>query len=290
MTGAAEVDRGSYVALLGLDGSGKSTIARGLTERLAARGHRPRFLRWRDIADQGDRADFPYLSLRQLLMEGWRVRYGGATDAASLRVQHGPLVFEDFKRAGLDRGPVSPTDIHSSGVVASAVLEFTAELLIHAEILSGYLSNGETVVTESFGYKNIMKALRVAKDIPRGDVSPDFIARTSEFIADAYSSRFLQPDVGVLLKVAPEECYRRITTRRSGVGALEDLGFAGRAGRSSFIELQGTLLAEYEQMAAGWGWHLVDLTDASAEEALDAVADVVIADLSSARSTADLRS
>src|SRR5512139_1928056 len=94
--------RGVYVALLGLDGSGKTTVAHGLTERLAAQGHKPEYMNWRGILDQGDREDFPYITVRQLLVEIYRTRYGGATDTSSVRVQHGPTSFADFKRAGLD--------------------------------------------------------------------------------------------------------------------------------------------------------------------------------------------
>lgn len=271
--------RGKYVALLGLDGSGKTTIAHGLKERLAAQGHKSQFVRWRDVAAQGDRHDFPYLTLRQLLMETWRSRYGGATDTPSLRVQHGPSVFEEFKAAKLDAGPVDPVDVHRSGVVMSAMLEFISDVLIHTEIVGERLSSGEIVVTESFGYKNVMKVLRVAGSIPYGDLPDDLIVRMREFITDAYSSSFLQPDIGVFLRVTPDECYRRITAQRGGVGPVEDLGFAGRTGRSSFLELQGALFAEYERMAVSWGWHIADVGESSPAEALDAVADIVLAEV-----------
>jgi thymidylate kinase len=277
------MDQGSYVALLGLDGSGKTTIAGGLLKRLEAHGHKPRFVRWRDATAQGDRLDFPYPSLRQLWMETSRTRYGGATDATSLRVQHGPSVFEDFKRAQLDRGPVYPVGVHRSGVVASALLEVVADMLIRTEIINEHRSAGEIIVTESFGYKDIVKVLRVAGEIPHDDVPAAFVDRAIDFVADAYSSQFLQPDIGVFLRVSPEECYRRITAQRGGVGAVEDMGFAGRTGRSSFIELQGALFAEFEEMATRWGWHIVDVDGASPEEALDTVAAIILADVASAQ-------
>lgn len=286
MTDATGTGRGVYVALLGLDGSGKTTVARGLTERLAAQGHKPKFMRWHDILDQGDRDDFPYVSVRQLLVEIWRTRYGGATDAYSLRVQHGPPSYEDFKRAKLDPGPVYPVGAHRSGMVASAMLEFTAEMLIHTEVVNEHLSSGRIVVRDGFAYRNAMKVLRIANEVSRGDVPDDFIARTIDFFAEACSSRFLQPDIGVFMKVAPEECYRRIIAR-GGVGPFEDMGFTGRAGQSSFIELQGALLTEYERVATSWGWHIVDVSESSPAEALDAVAEIVLAGVNSLQRAAE---
>jgi hypothetical protein len=260
-----------------------------LTERLAALGYNSEFVRWRDIAAQGDRVDFPYPSLRQLLVETWRMRYGGATDEPSLRVQHGPSLYEDFTQAKLHEAvPVYPVDVHRSGVVASAMLEFVAEVLLHAEIINARVSSGKIVITESFGYKNVMKVLRVAKDIPHGDVPKDLIAGMHDFIAGAYSSHFLQPDIGIFLRVTPEECYRRITTQRGGVGPVEDMGFAGRAGRASFIELQSALLAEYQQVATSWGWPIVDVSDCSPAETLDIVTAIVLADVTSARTSDNL--
>lgn len=283
---AAVAGRGVYVGILGIDGSGKTTLANGLTERLAARGHSPEFVRWRDIAAQVDRTDFPYVPLRQLLVETWRTRYGGATDAPSLEVQHGPSSYEDFMRAGFDRGPANPVGVHRSGVVATAMFEFTAELLIHAEVIAERLAAGKIVVTDSFGYKNVIKMLRVANEIPHGDVPKDLIVRMCDFIADAYSSEFLQPDVGIFLKVTPDECYRRITAHRDGIGSVEDMGFAGRTGRESYIELQASLLAEYEQLATSWGWHIVDVSESSAAETLDVVSEIVLADIVSEQNAA----
>jgi thymidylate kinase len=278
--------RGMYIGILGLDGAGKTTVAHGLTARLAGQGFKSEFMRWRDVAAKIERNDFPYLTMRQLLVETWRSRYGGAMDAASLRVQHGPARYEDFTLAKLEQaGPVYPVDVHRSGVVASAMLEFVADMLLQAEFFNEGVSNGRIVVTESFGYKNIMKVLRVAEAIPHGDVSGDLIAKVREFIVRAYSTPFMQPDIGIFLRVTPEECYRRITAQRDGVGPVEDMGFAGRAGRASFFELQGALLAEYEQMATRWGWHTVDVNDASPEEVLDAVNDIVVAEISSAQSS-----
>ncbi|WP_194892138.1 hypothetical protein [Catenulispora pinisilvae] len=272
---AAGMRRGVYVALLGLDGSGKTTVAHGLTERLAAQGHKPEFMRWQGVLDQGDRLDFPYISVRQLLVEIWRTRYGGATDAQSVRVQHGPTSYADFKRAQLDPGPVYPADARRSGMVASAMLEFTTEMLIHTEIVNEHLSNGRTVVRDGFPYRNAMKVLRVANEIHSGDVPDDFIAKAIDFIVEACSGQFLQPDIGVFMKVAAEECYRRIVAR-TGVGPFEDMGFTGRTGRSSFIELQGAMLEDYERMATSWGWHILDISEASPAEALDAVTDIVL--------------
>jgi thymidylate kinase len=282
------MSRGAYVALLGLDGSGKTTIARGLIGRLEEHGLKPSLVRWRDIADEPDRMDFPRPSLRQFWMETARTRYGGGTDAPSLRVQHGPTVYDEFKRGGFDRGPAYPVGVRRSGVVASAMLEVIADMLIHTEVINEQVADGDIVLTESFGYKDIVKVLRVAAEIPGEDVPEAFVTRMIEFVADAYASDFLQPDIGIFLKVGPEECYRRITAQREGVGPTEDLGFAGRTGRSSFMDLQGPLFAEYERLAVQWGWHVVDIDGASPEEALDAVADIVLADVTSAQDTAEL--
>ncbi|GGK72815.1 hypothetical protein [Mangrovihabitans endophyticus] len=280
------IGRGVHVALLGLDGSGKTTVARGLVDRLAAQGHKPKFMRWHDILDQVDRGDFPYVTVRQLLVEIWRTRYGGATDAHSLRVQHGPPSYEDFKRARLDPGPVYPVDAHRSGMVASAMLEFVTEMLIHTEVVEKYLSSGRIVVRDGFAYRNAMKVLQVANEIPRDDIPDDFIARAIEFVSETCSSPFLQPDVGVFMKVAPEECYRRIVAR-GGVGPFEDMGFTGKAGPSSFIELQGALHEEYERAATKWGWHIVDINECSPAEALDAVAEIAIAHVGSLQRTTE---
>ncbi|MFJ2778094.1 dTMP kinase [Kitasatospora sp. NPDC087315] len=286
MRDATGTGRGRYVGILGLDGSGKTTVAHGLTERLENQGHESEFVRWRDIAARLDRVEFPHLTLRQLLVETWRTRYGGATDESSLRVQHGPPLYEDFTLARLEQaGSAYPVDVHRSGVMASALLEFVADMLIQAEFFNASVARGRVVVTDSYGYKNIMKVLRVANAIPSDDISKDLIARVSTFISDAYSSHFMQPDIGVFLRVTPEECYKRVTAQRGGVGPVEDMGFAGRAGRSSFLELQGALLVEYEQMAAKWGWHVLDVDEASPAEVLDAVNDIVVAELREARRT-----
>jgi len=282
MADVADMNRGVYVALLGLDGSGKTTVAHGLIERLAAQGHKSKYMNWREILDQTDRRDFPHVSVRQLLVEIFRTRYGGATDAESRRVQHGPVSYEDFKHEKLDPGPVYPDDARRTGMVASAIVEFATELLIHT-VVDEHLSNGSVLVRDGFPVRNAMKVLRVAAEVQTGDVPDDFIAKTADFITEACSHQFLQPDVGVFMKVRPEECYRRITAR-GGVGPFEDMGFAGRAGLSSFIELQGALLAEYEEMATSRGWHIVDMSDSSPAEALDAVAEVVLADIAASQS------
>lgn len=283
MTDTAGAGRGFYVGILGLDGAGKTTVAHGLTARLADQGYKSEFLRWRDIAAQVDRVEFPHITLRQLLVETWRSRYGGAEDASSLRVQHGPPLYEDFTRAKLEQdGTVSPVGVHRSGMATSAMLEFVADMLIQAEFINESASSGRIVVTESFGYKNVMKVLRVAGEVPHDDLSGEIIARMRDFITDCYSTRYMQPDIGIFLRVTPEECYRRITARRGGVGPVEDMGFAGRAGRTSFMELQSALLAEYERMATQWGWHIVDGDGATAEEVLDAVNEIVVADVASA--------
>ncbi|MFD8755777.1 dTMP kinase [Kitasatospora sp. NPDC059577] len=284
MTETPGTGRGMYVGILGLDGSGKTTVAHGLTDRLTEHGYESEFVRWRDIAAELDRVDFPHLTLRQLLVETWRTRYGGATDESSLRVQHGPRLYEDFTLAKLEQaGSAYPVDVRRSGVLASALLEFVADMLIQAEFFNASVARGRIVVTDSYGYKNIIKVLRVANEIPSDDISKDLIARVSDFISDAYSSHFMQPDIGVFLRVTPEECYKRVTAQRGGVGPVEDMGFAGRTGRSSFLELQSALLAEYEQMAADWGWHVLDVDGATPAEVLDAVNDIVVADVRAAR-------
>lgn len=273
---------GVYVGVLGLDGAGKTTVARGLTAALAAQGYASEFIRWRDLAARAGREDFPHPTLRQLLVETWRSRFGGGTDPQSRRVQHGPVAYEDFVLADLEPGPPYPVGVHRSGVLTSAMLEFVADMLIQAEFINGRVAAGRIVVTESYGYKNVMKVLRVAREIPSDDVPRSLISTVHDFIARAYSDPFMQPDVGIFLNVSAEECYRRIAMRGS-VGPAEDFGFAGRSGRSSFIELQSALLAEYAEMAHRWGWHVIDVDDsASAAEVLDAVNQLVVADVLSA--------
>ncbi|HEY1570384.1 MAG TPA: hypothetical protein VGG05_03510 [Pseudonocardiaceae bacterium] len=267
---------GLVVNILGPDGSGKSTLAKGLAVKLRAGGATTTLCRWSDIVNGRLSTDESLCTLLQeLYVEAWRALYIGATDDRSRRLLQAPPSFAEFHAAGLEsEAPNQPVGATSSGMTASALLEFVADVLIAAQVVRPLVQAGHVVVADSSGIKNVGKVLSVA-GVVDNDAPSQFVGLLRTAVLDAYRSSFLTPEIGIVLDVDPAVCRRRRLSQRGRVGPVEDLAFAGRT-EDSFVELQRDMLDQYLRVAAeSASWHVIEATDLTPEELVDHAAALV---------------
>ncbi|HEX5114229.1 MAG TPA: hypothetical protein VFW65_03420 [Pseudonocardiaceae bacterium] len=267
---------GLVVNILGPDGSGKSTLAKSLAAKLREDGATTTLCRWSDIVNGRLSTDESLCTLlRELYVEAWRALYIGATDDRSRRLLQAPPDFAGFRAAGLEsEAPNQPVGATTSGMTASALLEFVADVLIAAQVVRPLVQAGHVVVADSSGIKNVGKVLSVAGALGN-DMPSQFVGLLRTAVLDAYRSSFLTPEIGIVLNVDPEVCRRRRLSQRGRVGPVEDLAFAGRTD-DSFVELQRDMLDQYLRVAAeSTSWHVIDATDLTPEELVDHAAALV---------------
>ena len=271
---------GLSIALMGIDGAGKSTLVSALRRTLEAEGREVVPVTWEAAVAEhgGDRTAYPLSSLEVLGVEGWRLMYVAPDHPDS-------TVYRDLPRMLAELGPkgmiasLPPDPVHGSqsAVVTSALLELTGHQLLQAEVAVPALARGAVVLNDGFGFKNVVKVLRMAQLMP-GPIPHDHLELLVEQARRTFSAGFLQPDVGLLLDADPELTYGwRIGQQRS-LGPAEDLSLAGRPGRESYLEFQAAMAVEFRRMATAWGWHVLPVDgrpqDRTFAEALDVVLSV----------------
>jgi len=269
---------GASIALLGIDGAGKSSLITPLREALHGAGKDTVQVGWKAALAEGAGDDtYPGVSLQQLYVEAWRLFFAGSTVSGGHAVdQLLPRHYSDFEQstvmAELD-GP--PVGTKPSGLLASAMVEFTVDYVLQAEVVRPAMRDGRVTVADGFGFKNVTKVLRLAGELPGGGELRDALDSLIEFVGSAYSSPFLQPSIGIFLDVAPEMAYEW-RMRQGGLGFGEDYGVAGRSGRDSYLDLQTTMSNEYRRMARDWGWLTVEVAGLSQPEVASAVCGAVL--------------
>lgn len=270
--------RGLHIALLGIDGIGKSTFATELHDLCASRKIPTATASWRrHIDDPVIEGDYPLDSLRNLYFETFRLFLGGAViDGGARRLPDSYPEFADGGGAdGLEGADIA--GVRPSGPLAAILLEVAGNILFHREVVGELLDQGCVVIEESYGYKHVVKdllyAARIAPNTPR---TADELALTSSFVREFFG-RLLRPDVPLYLAGDPSLAQRWRTVQRGGTGRFEGLpGDDGAPDDRSFLDMQAGCAAEFERFADEHAWTRVELTDAPRAEnraaAMDAVA------------------
>ncbi|PSM40855.1 hypothetical protein C6Y14_22840 [Streptomyces dioscori] len=214
------------MALLGIDGGGKSSVAAALREGLEHAGH--------EVVDASTDVMFeraalgeghPWESLHHIAEEGWR-----------LYLRQPPA---------------------QSAVFTSGLLELTAYCVIRADVVEPALERGAVVLTDSFCLKNVVRTLRQAQFME--GCLREAVDQALRGVRTALSSPVLQPDVGLLLDADPALALRWRRAQRGGLEPGADLSVAGRPGDEAFVELQSALATELREAAGHWGWHVLSV-------------------------------
>ncbi len=265
-------ERGVSIALIGIDGAGKTTLARALTAALAERGVEVVDVTW--VGAVGSLpAGYPRTSIEQLGVEGWRLFYAGRTIEGRPVDELVPSLFADFGASELPlRIEAASGAARQSGVVTSALVELAGNYLLHMAVAGPVLRRGGVALNDGFGLKNVLKAIRLAARMAPDEVPPDALDALAQHAIAVFSDAFLQPDIGFLLDADPRLSHDWRVAQNGRLGAGEDLDFAGRPGRETYLEFQSSLAAEYREVSRRWGWHALSVDGRpAAETAAEAV-------------------
>ncbi|MFF6780661.1 hypothetical protein [Streptomyces sp. NPDC012510] len=250
---------GISLALMGIDGAGKTTLAKAFRKELSARGLEVADVTWAGAVATLP-AGFPRTSVEQLGVEGWRLFYAGRTIDEQPIDELVPQLFSDFGASDLPRRiGEAQGQARQSGVITSALVELAGHYLLQTAVTAPVVARGGVALNDGFGLKNVLKCLRLAQQMPDGEVPSETLHRLAEHVTGVFSDPYLQPDMGFLLAADPHLSYEWRMAQNGRLGAGEDLEFAGRPGRESYLSFQSALAAEYRTAAKRWGWHVLEV-------------------------------
>ncbi|MFB6581770.1 MULTISPECIES: hypothetical protein [unclassified Streptomyces] len=267
---------GISIALMGIDGSGKTTLARALRKELTDHGVEVVDMSWAGAVDALP-AGFPRSGIEQLGVQGWRLFHAGRTLDGRPVDELVPELISDFGASDLPRRiGEAKGQAHQSAVVASALVELAGHFLLQSAVAGPVVERGGVALNDGFGLKNVLKCLRLAGQMPSAEVPARTLLNLAEQVTAMFSDPFLQPDVGILLDADPRLSYEWRMTQNGRLGAGEDLGFAGQPGRDTYLSFQGAMASTYRSAAEQWGWHVLDVDGRPQAETVEEGVRVVL--------------
>ncbi|WP_079193807.1 hypothetical protein [Streptomyces sp. CB02923] len=271
---------GCAVALIGIDGAGKSTLAGALRDRLAARDEpavllsRRHYLKTRPEGFVGDTMAALYgASLRTLY--GFADVAGGGQLGRSFPPPAGDLLAPEFERT-LNDAAITGNSPHA--LMASMLCEVAGHLMFRRAVVEPAVAAGRTVVEDTHGIKMVVKQYLLARSL----LDPLDEARVSLDAVLELAMTLLQPpaqtSLPVLVRVAPEVAYARRVAQHGRVGGMEHFGPTGRpAGRESYLELQRDSQTVFEDIGKRWQCLDLDLSPSGEEDGVRAGVERILA-------------
>jgi hypothetical protein len=259
--------RGCYMALLGIDGIGKSTLARAIAQEAKKRRAAVELISWRGFIESKEAGPWPKDALQQLWLETYRCLFSSGASSGrpvlTLPRSYAEWRSEQWEtRVGSGGGGGS----NFAGAIAASIVETAGNVILYSDVIRKKVDDGLLVLQETFPYKHVAKELLIARKLlAEGDAINAALLDTARSLADnAFMS--MQPDVGIHLDGDPRLAYKWRTAESGRVGALEDFGAAGEFGPASFLALQELSAAEFREKAARWGWISHTVNDEGLEQ------------------------
>lgn len=254
--------RGLHVALLGIDGIGKSTLAQEVKEAADACGEWAEVISWRRLVEENLGVvpfDGTALSqLRRLWVDSFRLYFSGAS-AGDLPVRLPTSLAELDAFGGTEYLTGTSIDhIQSSGPFAASWIELAANALMHTEVIRSLVARGCLVIQESFGYKHVLKELLFSTLLSHEMEGQN---RAAEQFTRAFFGRYLHPDLGILIAGDPALAWKWRTQQESQIGIFEMYASEANDPQTSFLKMQSALTDAFESFANAFGWVRIEVRD-----------------------------
>ncbi|MEV7806700.1 hypothetical protein AB0O28_27510 [Microbispora sp. NPDC088329] len=251
-------EAGLYIAVLGIDGTGKTTMTRMLADELKRSGHEAKVLSWREELELAERPNTRE-SLRQLWVESLRLVHLGVD------LPPAPASYDEFHSQQWEKryaGSKFSTNV-PGGPLAAAWLEWVGQTLLMHEIVNPHRARGVHVIDESFSLKMAYKELLIADLLNDDPAVAAEIGRAREIITELFKST--APDVGIVISSSSvDQAYRWRIRQEGALGSLEDLGAAaGARGRDGFVRLQQECDSFFRRFARQPNWVVLEMQDAA---------------------------
>ena len=274
------MSRGAYLAFLGIDGMGKTTLSTALRARCEAIGQPVRVVSWRRFIESDGEPAWPQDNLRNLWFEIFRLYYGGATLDGGARDM--PRSYEDLNaRGGTEHlAGAEVRGLRGHGPLAAALLEVTGNVLLQRDVIERWVAEGFLVLQESYGFKHVVKELLLTEEVDPA-LAPE-VATTLRFATDFFG-RHCVPDVGVHVTGDPSLALAWRTAQTGSTSPFENYSIAGADPDDSFLAMQARCADVFAGFAAAHGWTTLEMRDQpverNQERLLAALAGTPVGDL-----------
>lgn len=271
---------GSSISFLGVDGSGKSTIARALREELAAADRKVRILSQRDYLREQPSGHVADVN-RTLYDAGLRSLYSFArTDQGQALWKLLPGPPGDLRSSALEQklnaARTSAND--SQAITAAALSEIAGSLVYYVSVVRSELDRGTVVIEETHPLKMVTKLCLLASQIA-SDQRHRRAAVTALRSATMISAPDPFRDVPTLVRCDPQRAYDRLIAARGGLGVLEHHELAGRGtGREAYLDLMMRVQEAFEDVAQSWRCVVVDSDDEYRDRSVKRAVETILAD------------
>ena len=270
------MSRGLYIALLGIDGVGKTTLAREIGELAQSCGRTVHFVSWRQYLEnaiQNPDWSLRHLNILQnLWVDSFRVYFSGSCVKGSPTDL--PASYEDLVLRGTEYLNGYPTDhLRESGPIAASWVELAANTLIYMGIISPLLTTGDLVIQESFGYKHLIKLIATFDFLSEGRYCQE-TAIARKFVS-TYFGHFLRPDIGIYIDADPRVALKWRMSQASRVGTFEAYSTAETDLPQSFLAMQSTLRRDLQWFAGNFHWLSLRVDDVPRKQNRDRTFDAL---------------
>lgn len=258
---------GLHIALMGIDGAGKSTIAVELAQSLRATGHCVEIVNFKRAMARADPASASILS--HVAFAALKAQYAEAAVEDAGSDLGALLACEDvgsqFAKVEDGLRALSVAGNAARPLLSSAVLEIVGGFWVQAYVESR-LRAGVVVVNDSFGYKHVLKNALLAQRLSAPGSPVQAAAQRVLETARSFYHTLLRPTYGYWIDTDPRLALRWRATTGEITTPFESYGLAGESGDASFLAMQEDCRPAFQEAAQEWGWQCVALSDLPKDE------------------------
>ncbi|MEU5876469.1 hypothetical protein [Spirillospora sp. NPDC047279] len=262
------------IALLGMDGIGKSSVSDALAEVLRRQGFEVTLTSWRRHL-RADRSGRGSEALHAAYGAMFRSIYSGCLGPDGESAEH--LLDLD------DLGFLADPDVdialdvhHPAPFVAAGLMETAARLIERDFVIRPALAQGRIVIQESHGLKNVLKMGMFARAVTVGRVETDRALDEYFSLVHRCLAHWAPAAQSVVLRGDPRLACRWRERQQGRIPRGEHAGISGRATEASFIALQSGIQAKLIAIAEAERWPCVEMTDRAREENVAAAVRVTL--------------